>query len=99
MSDPVLAPLPAPQDLALAQTAVEIDKPLVESLELATDLLELAQIAVDLPSHRVDLGLQVALLLGLAPLGTSLRGDEAVAIDEILPVRVDRQDVLDDALH
>src|SRR5258706_14307679 len=73
MRDPVLAQLPAPQDLALAQAAVEIDEPLVEALELAADLLELAQIAVDLPGRRVDLGLQAELLPRRAPLRTSLR--------------------------
>src|SRR6185312_13641849 len=64
----------------------------VEALELAADLLELAEEVVDLRGHRVDLVFEIELLLRLAPLGTRLRRDE------LLPLRVDHHDVLHDAL-
>jgi hypothetical protein len=96
--DPVLALLPAPEDVPAVELAVEVHQPLVEPLEHATDLLELEQIVVDLVRHRFDLGAEPDLLGRLAPFGLGLRRDELVAGHEIAPLWVQRDDIGHDPL-
>src|SRR5205814_8502974 len=97
--DPVLAHFPAPEDLLAVELAVEVNQPLLESLEDAADLLQLEQVVVDLVRDGVDLAAQLDLLGRLAPVGLRLRRDQLVARHEVAPLRVQRHDVGDDALH
>src|SRR6266511_5104470 len=76
VGDAVFTRLPAPQDLAPLEAAMEIHQPLLEILEFAADLLQLPQVVVDLPRERVDLRLEVELLFRLAPIRAGPRGDE-----------------------
>src|ERR1700704_1529168 len=97
--DPFLALLPAPEYFLPVQLAVEVDESRLEPLEHAPDLLELEQEIVDLPRHVVDAAAQRELLGRLAPLGPGLRGDELILRHEIAPVRMEGDQVGDDALH
>src|SRR4051812_27362941 len=99
MPDAVFAVFPAPQDFALVESSVEIDQAFVEALELAAHLVQLTEIAVDLPGYRIDVRLQVQLLFRLSPLGARLRGDQLVLRHEILPLGIHTHDVLHDSPH
>src|ERR1700675_2999289 len=83
--DPVLSCLPAPADLPPVELAVEVHEALLESLERASDLLELFEIAIDLARHAVDLGVHLELLLRFTGLGTGLRRGVLVAVHELAP--------------
>ena len=99
MGDPLLAELPAPQDFPLVEPGVEVDEPLVEPLEFAADPLQLAEKLVDPGGDGIHLRLERELLLRFPPLGPGLRGDELILRHEILPLRIDRHDVLHHSFH
>src|SRR5207247_10263977 len=99
VTDPLFTLLPAPEPLAAVELAVEIDEAFLEALEDAADLLELDQVAIDLPRHCLDLHAQVHLLGGLTPLGIRLGSDELVTIDEIAPDRMEGGNVRHDFPH
>src|SRR6266545_8263334 len=82
VGDAVFTRLPAPQDLAPLEAAMEIHQPLLEILEFTADFFQLPRVLVDLPRDCIDLRLEVELLFRLAPIRAGPGGNELVAGDE-----------------
>src|SRR5881394_1384323 len=91
--------LPAPEYFLAVELAVEVHQPLLEAFEYTPDLLELAQVIVDPPRHLVDAGAQPHLLGRLAPFGPRLRRHQLVLAHQVAPLRMQRHQIGDDALH
>src|SRR6266700_7949525 len=61
--------LPAPENVAAVELAVEVHQAVGKALENAADLVQLFDAVVDPRRDHVDLLLEIELLLRLAPLG------------------------------
>src|SRR5437870_12557651 len=96
---PIFSLFPAPEYLFAVELAVEIHQPLLEPLEQASDLLELAEIVVDPPRHLVDAGAQPHLLGRLAPFRSRLRRHQLVLLHQVAPLGMEGHEIGDDALH
>src|SRR5437016_13433617 len=96
---PIFSLFPAPEYLFAVELAVEIHQALLEPLEQASDLLELAEIVVDPPRHLVDAGAQPHLLGRLAPFRSRLRRHQLVLPHQIAPLGMEGHEIGDDALH
>src|SRR5262249_51117855 len=97
VADALFAVLPAPEDVAAVQLAVEVDQADLRILEDAADAIELLVAVGNLARNGLDLVLQIELLGRLAPLGIGAGGQELVTVDEIAPLWVERGDIRDDA--
>src|SRR5262245_2574047 len=89
--------LPAPEDVAAIELAVEVDETELRVFQDAADTSELFVAFGDPARDGLDLALQLELLGGFAPLGIGAGGEELMAVHEIAPLRIQRRDVRNDA--
>ena len=95
--DALFALLPAPENVAAVELAVEVHQAELGILEDAADAIQLLDAIVDAPSDGFDLALEIELLGRLSPIGMGRSGQELVAVDEIAPLGKKGRDIRDDA--